>query len=128
MERIESLLTKKKEIAAAYSKGLAEIPGIQLPPQMSWAGNVYWLYSIIIEPEVFGCTRDELMIHLKQANIETRPLFPPIHQQPIYNTGQSLPIAERLSANGLSLPSAVTLKLEDVDRIVEAIKKASCNR
>ena len=126
MERIESLLAKKKEIAAAYSAGLAGIPGIELPPQMSWAENVYWLYSIIIDPQVFGCSRDDLMNHLKQVDIETRPLFPPIHQQPIYNTGQSLPVAERLSENGLSLPSAVTLKLEDVARIVEAIKKASC--
>ncbi len=55
-------------------------------------------------------------------NIDTRPLFPPMHQQPIYDTGQQLPVAEGLAARGLSLPSSASLEDHEVDRVCEAIK------
>jgi len=61
------------------------------------------------------------MIRLKEKGIETRPLFPPIHTQPIYCSNNVFPVAENLAANGLSLPSSVGMRPEDVERVVEAI-------
>lgn len=60
---------------------------------------------------------------LKEGNIDTRPLFPPMHLQPIYNTGKSLPTAESLSDRGLSLPSSVNLLTEDIERTIETIRR-----
>jgi len=125
MERINNLLIKKKKIASNYIEKLKDIPGIKLPPKATYADNVYWLFSVLINPQIFGMTRDKLMVKLREKNIETRPLFPPIHLQPIYNTKQSFPIAEYLSKNGLSLPSAVTLSNKDILRIVDIISDSS---
>jgi len=124
MERLDSILEAKRNIAQQYTQGLQDIPGIQLPPQNEWAENVFWLYSIVINTQQGGCSRNKLMERLKAEGIDTRPLFPPLHLQPIYNTGQSLPIAEHLSTHGLSLPSAVTLSDNDIERTIQAICNA----
>jgi perosamine synthetase len=121
MERIDTILADRRRIAHSYTDSLQHIPGVTLPPHTEWADNVCWLYSILIESEIFGRTRDELMLQLKENNIETRPLFPPIHTQPVYNTGQYLPVSQHLAMNGLSLPSASGMQLEDIERVVKTI-------
>lgn len=121
MEKVDHILSAKRRIAQAYNEGLREVPGITLPPNAPWAYNVYWLYSVLVDADVFGHTRDDLIARLKEQDIETRPLFPAIHTQPIYDSGQRLPAAEHLATTGLSLPSAVGLRLEDVARVAEAV-------
>jgi perosamine synthetase len=121
MERVDAILADKLRIAQTYARSLARVPGIVLPPQAPWASNVYWLYSVIVDAQVYGRSRDELMAALRQDGIDTRPLFHPVHTQPIYRTGQHLPVAERLARDGLSLPSAVGLRQEDIQRVTDAI-------
>jgi perosamine synthetase len=89
---------------------------------------VYWLYSVLVSERVFGIGRDEMLTALQRQGIETRPLFPPVHTQPIYGTGQHLPVAERLACDGLSLPSAANLTHEDVSRVAASIKALSASR
>ena len=123
MERIEQILKKKRDNAALYTAGLHGIPGISLPPETRWASNVYWLYSIIVDESKFGMSAEELRKKVSEMDIETRPLFPPVHQQPIYNTGQHLPVAEYLSKRGLSLPSSVNLSKEEIGKITAVIRE-----
>jgi perosamine synthetase len=123
MERLERILAAKSRIAQQYEAGLHMLPGLSLPPNAPWAEPVCWLYSVLINEEGFGADRDTLMGELKARNVDTRPLFIPIHQQPIYDTRQFLPNAERLSREGLSLPSSSNLASRDVDRVVAAIRK-----
>ena len=122
MERIDQIVEQKRSNAALYNKGLQNIPGITLPPEATWAKNIYWLYSILIDEEEFGMSAKELGNKLKKKGIETRPLFPPVHQQPIYNTGQSLPVCEKLSRCGLSLPSSVNLNGDEIEKITNEIR------
>ena len=122
LERIESILARKRQIASNYQKELTNIPGISLPPNFSWAENVYWLYSVLIDESCYGLSRDELISVLKNEGIETRPVFPPIHTQPIYANGQHLPVAEQLSYQGLSSPSGLNLRLEDISRLAKIVR------
>lgn len=125
IENIENILQEKQRIATTYTEGLKSVSGITLPPNASWAEPVCWLYSILVDEKLFGRTAEELMGHLKTQGIETRPLFPPVHMQPIYETGQVLPVAERLAATGLSLPSAISLQDDELNRIIQAIVQLS---
>ena len=125
MEKIDAILQAKYRIAQAYRDALAGIPGITLPPEAEWAKNVYWLYSILVDESRFGLSRDGLIGVLTENGFETRPFFPPVHTQPIYATGDHLPVSERLSATGLNLPSAVNLNINDIQRIALAIRKVS---
>ena len=122
MERIEAILAKKRLIAETYTKNLKHIRGITVPNEASWAKNVFWLYSILIDERLFGISRDKLMVELEKKGIETRPVFLPIHSQPIYQNDQKLQVAERLSSQGLSLPSSVNLHINDIVGICKALK------
>jgi len=121
MEKVEAILNAKRRIAQAYTDILHGIPGLTLPPEAPWAENVCWLYSVLVEEKTFGIGRDALMVALQNQGIDTRPLFPPVHTQPVYATGQHLPVAEQLAARGLSLPSSVNLGIEDVQRIARTV-------
>jgi perosamine synthetase len=123
MERVEELIASKRRIAAQYTAGLRDVPGLTLPPEEPWATSVYWLYSVLVDEDAFGLGRDELMAVLAEEGVETRPVFVPLHRQPLYDTGARLPVAERIAATGLSLPSAVGLGEEQVRRVTEAVAR-----
>jgi perosamine synthetase len=120
LERIEEMLAIRQRNAAHYNRRLAGLPGLGLPPDMDWAENVYWMYSVIVEDQ-FGLSRDELRARLKAAGIDSRPFFYPVHTLPMYNTGQTLPVAEDLGRRGLNLPSGATLTTDQIDTICEAL-------
>ena len=124
MERIEEILNAKRNIAQLYKEELTGIRGLEVSPESTWAESVYWMFSILIDEDKFGMSRDMLMRHLEQNDIETRPFFPPMHIQPIYDKGQKLPIAEWLSVRGINLPSSTTLQPQEIRRICNAIRTA----
>lgn len=135
MEKLDYILAAKQNIGTLYNRGLNDIPGLVLQPQASWAQPVCWLYSVVVDEEKFGLSRDTLMDMLKARGIDSRPLFPPMHLQPVYKTDQTLPVSESLSRNGLSLPSSITLKTTEIERIINAIREirfakhdASCSQ
>jgi perosamine synthetase len=127
LERIEAIIRTKFEISALYHQNLEGISGLIRPPQAVWAKNVYWLYSILIEKD-FGISRDELMRELSSLDIDTRPFFPAVHTQPVYNTRQDLPVAQALAEKGLSLPSSAGLQDHEVVRVCTAIKNVQARK
>ena len=120
LERIEELVAIRLRNAAHYNRRLAEVPGLTLPPCAEWAEAVYWMYTVLIEDD-YGLDRDTLMIRLRQLGIETRPVFYPIHTLPMYNQGQSFPVAEEVGRKGINLPSGATLTPEQVDVVCDAL-------
>jgi len=125
LERIDEFVNIRRKNAQIYNKLLKNVEGILTPPEANWAKNVYWMYSILIDEEIYGRSRDQLMESLKEEyNIETRPFFVPISQQPPYEKlfrNQKYPIAEKLSIMGLNLPSGNTLTKEQVEYVASAI-------
>lgn len=121
-ERIEALLALRRRNAAHYNARLAEVPGLILPPETSWATNVYWMYSVLVSDD-FGLSRDELRAKLRERGIDSRPFFYPVHTLPMYNTGQHLSVAEDLGRRGLNLPSGATLTADQIDYICDTIRE-----
>lgn len=121
MQRFANIVGAKKRNAQRYSSRLAEVKGLTLQETAPWADSINWLFSLVVDQAAFGKSRDELTASLQSAGIESRPLFPCLHLQPIYTTGQSLPVAEGLSNNGLSLPSSTLLQTSDIDRICDCL-------
>lgn len=126
LERINKFVRLRRRNAELYTKLLKEIEGIQPPPEANWAKNVYWMYSILIDEYDYGMNRDQLIKALEEKHdVETRPFFVPIHQQPVYRTffkGKKYPVAERLSLSGLNLPSGNTLRANQVQYIANSIR------
>jgi len=120
LSRLDEFVEIKRKNAALYNKLLKDVPGITTPAEKKWAKNVYWMYSILLD-EDFSSTRDALMEKLLDAGIETRPLFYPVHEMPPYKNCGSYPISEEISKRGVSLPSSVKLRDEEIKEIVDTI-------
>jgi perosamine synthetase len=120
--KLERLVNRKREIAKLYSEflRLKQAEGIVQSPEMSWARNSYWFYSILVKPDI----RDRLMSDLDQQGIETRPFFYPTHTLPPYRDGLKLPVAEQLSARGLNLPSGPDIENEELQHVASAVRDA----
>jgi perosamine synthetase len=121
----ESVETRRRN-ARFYNSLLKDVEGIALPPEASWAKNVYWMYTVLVENS-FGTERDKLMAFLKEKGIDTRSAFYPIHIQPVYAKqykGEKYPVAEKLGRKGVNLPSGNTLTKNQIRFIVETIASA----
>jgi perosamine synthetase len=117
LERVEETLAAKRELAARYRERLDGVPGVGLQDEADWATAVHWMNSILVDPAV----RDPLMAFLRDRGIETRPFFHPAHTLPMYPSRASFPVAERLGASGINLPSWPGLSEEQVDEISDAV-------
>lgn len=134
-ERINDFVEMRRKNARLYSESLKGVNGISLPTEREWAKNVYWMYSILVEPE-FGLSRDELMAALEKKGIETRSFFIPMNEQPVFRNmhlfkGENYPVAEELSKKGLYLPSSSGLKPDEIAYVCDSIidiKNKRCDK
>jgi perosamine synthetase len=128
LRKIDQIIGEKRRVAHLYHKYLENIPGLQLPVELDWAFNVYWMYGIVVKPE-FGMQRDQLIKILAQKGVDTRTFFCPMNQQPCLQKIQgfrevSCPVADRLWEQGFYLPSSYTLSEENIRFIADCINDA----
>lgn len=123
---LDEHIARRRAIHALYVEKLKNTPGITV---MQPRSNVdlhpnYWLSTILINPQEAGFTYQELSARLTAADIESRPLWKPMHLQPVFAKAPAYVngVSEALFAQGLCLPSGPMVTDEDVDRIVEIIK------
>ncbi|MFZ3046062.1 MAG: DegT/DnrJ/EryC1/StrS family aminotransferase [Desulfatirhabdiaceae bacterium] len=127
LERIDEIVTRKRRIGRMYSERLNEIPGIQLPVEKSWARSVYWMYGVVVDGST-GLNTASLGARLKENDVDTRPFFLGMHEQPVFrNMGlfqnDRFPVTERISRQGLYLPSGLALTESQLDQVCEAVRK-----
>lgn len=125
LEQIDTFIQRKLEIGRAYRRLLESMDAIQLPAEREGVRNVYWLFSLVLNSRHSTLGRDGLMERLQDCGIETRPLFYPLHTMPPYRRysgNQDFPNAQRISANGISMPSAVTLRENEIEYVCDKIR------
>ena len=123
MERVDKFLRRRHEIGERYIDQLGSLPGLVMPPRQPWARTIYWIFSMLVESDVAGIARDELSEQLQLCGIETRPLFHPLHEQPPYKSTGQFPVASRLSAQGISLPSGNDISDAEIDRVCSEVSR-----
>ena len=124
---LEEHVARRREIHDLYVRLLDGVKGVKVMCQPAGGdfNSNYWLTCITVEPEVAGFTREDVRLALDADNIESRPLWKPMHLQPVfknapfYGNGTS----ERLFEIGLCLPSGPTLTNQDVERVVQVGKQ-----
>lgn len=126
---LDEHVARRREIHDLYVKLLKGVNGVKVmcQPEGGDFNSNYWLTCITVEPEEAGFTREDVRLALDEDNIESRPLWKPMHLQPVfknapfYGNGTS----ERLFEIGLCLPSGPTLTNEDVERVTKVVKQLS---
>ena len=115
-----------RHTAELYSQLLADVEGVtlHLAPGDRYKSN-YWLNTILIDKDITGKDREELRLHLDAQGIETRPLWKPMHLQPVHSSAVAYVngVSERLFEKGLCLPSGPCVSDDDIYRIVGEIKR-----
>ena len=126
MKVLDLRVRQKLAIFDRYAQNLAGLP-LTFQPEMEGTKSNRWLTSILLDPGC-GITPMELLNALNEENIEGRPLWKPMHAQPIfagnrYVTAGDASVSDDLFARGVCLPSDTKMTMEDVDRVCECIRK-----
>ena len=124
LETLNHKVKKKREINSYYRKKLAKNTEVEFINEFKGSFSNYWLTTIILKKNKL-INREKLRLYLEEANIESRPLWKPMHLQPIFKKCQSYlnGVAEDLFNNGLCLPSGTSLKDSDLQRIIYKIQE-----
>ncbi len=124
---LEERVERRREIALTYQKALNFVPGITPMPEAAYGRHARWLSCFLIDEALFGCSRDQLMAKLDKQNVETRPLWKPMHMQPLYRSAQCYGggIGEKFFRHGLCLPSSSSLTAADQRYVIERIAEHS---
>lgn len=125
LEQLENFVASKRETARAYAVALAALGGAEPLGEAPWATSSYWMYSALLDPARYGDARD-LITRANTAGIQLRPLWRPLHRQPIFAGHQAyrIEIADHLYARGVSLPCSVGITSEERDRVVAFLAAA----
>jgi len=117
LEQLPGFMAKKQRIAARYDAALGGREDVILPPRATWAASTCWLYSIRVGGDQ---SRDEWIRRLAAEQIESRPIWTPVHEMPMYRDAPRLggERAERLAAEALSIPCSVGLTDAEQDRVI----------
>jgi dTDP-4-amino-4,6-dideoxygalactose transaminase len=122
---------RKREIFESYKRLLADLPGIEFMPEAEYCRSNRWLTVILIDAILFGATRDQVRLALEQKNIESRPVWKPMHLQPVFKACRVRggAVSERLFQNGLCLPSGTAMTDSALEQVASVIRSVSeCQR
>lgn len=110
-----------------YQQALADVQGITFMPEAIWGRANRWLTCITIDPARFGADREAMRLALEQENIEARPVWKPMHMQPVFAGCECIggEVAKDLFTHGLCLPSGSNLTEGDLTRVVEVIRSVA---
>ena len=117
-------VTARRRIFDAYVDLLGDLPGIEFMPEAPYGRATRWLTCLTIDPHAFGADREDVRRGLEAENIEARPVWKPLHLQPVFSGGPVVggAVSERLFERGLCLPSGSALEQADLERIAVVVR------
>lgn len=126
LEVLDQRVEQRRKNFAYYQETLSDLPGISFLSETAGSFSNRWLTCMTIDPDHSGgVTRESVRLALETQQIESRPLWKPMHLQPVFANAPAMStgVSERLFNTGLCLPSGSNLTSEDLSRVVEHIRK-----
>lgn len=108
-----------------YQEMLGDLPGIEFMHEVTWGRHSRWLTTLTIDSTEFGADRETMRLALESENIEARPVWKPMHRQPVFSNFESVggEVADDLFDRGLCLPSSSNLTMEQLERVVGSVRR-----
>jgi pyridoxal phosphate-dependent aminotransferase EpsN len=127
LEVLDLRVEQRRAVSLRYRDAFADLPGIEFMPQADYGLPTNWLSCFLIDAPRFGCTRDELIRSLDSLDIESRPVWKPMHLQRFYSDCEVVggAVATDLFERGICLPSSSSLTPEEQDRVIDAVRGAA---
>jgi pyridoxal phosphate-dependent aminotransferase EpsN len=116
----------RRAVAARYADAFADLPGVALQAEAPWGTHSRWLSVVFLDPAECGVAPAEAVQALAARDIEARPVWRPMHTQPLFANAAMVggAVSESLFARGLCLPSSSSLSAHDQERVIEAVRTA----
>jgi dTDP-4-amino-4,6-dideoxygalactose transaminase len=126
LEKLDEYIACKRAIARTYAQEFREMPGLTPLGEAEWAFSTFWMTTVLVDETRFGIDSRSLMRQLEAIKIQARPLWQPTHLSPAHRGAYATDCsnAEKLNRDALSLPSSVGLKSDDLNRVIQSIKRA----
>lgn len=107
-----------------YQSALGDLPGIEFMPEANFGHSTRWLTALTVATEAFGADREYIRLQLAKEQIEARPVWKPLHLQPVFSECECIggEVGKDLFLRGLCLPSGSNLTDEDLERVISVIK------
>ncbi len=124
LQVLEERVQARRRNFAFYRAQLGSLPGLAFMPEAPWGRHSRWLTCLTVDPVAFGASREEIRLALEAENIEARPVWKPMHMQPIFAGYEAVGgvVAETLFEQGLCLPSGSNLTTGDLERVVAIVR------
>jgi pyridoxal phosphate-dependent aminotransferase EpsN len=127
LQVLDLRVRQRRAIARRYREAFGDLKGIAPMPQAEYGLHTNWLSCFLVDEKEFGCSRDELIRKLDEAEVESRPVWKPMHLQPLYAGCECYggAVAAELFRRGICLPSSSSLTLEDQLRVVNSVRRSA---
>jgi len=124
LQLLEDRVEARRRNFAFYREALGRLPGLEFTPEAPWGRHNRWLTTLTIDPPAFGADREVVRLALEAENIEARPVWKPMHLQPVFEAYPTLggAVSEDLFARGLCLPSGSNLVTADLERVATVVR------
>jgi dTDP-4-amino-4,6-dideoxygalactose transaminase len=122
---LDSKIEVRKRNRRFYEQALGDLPGVAFMPVPDWSEPNYWLTCITVSPVEAKTDREAIRLALEAENIEARPLWKPMHLQPVLKECPAFVngVSELLFQNGLCLPSGSSMTESDLERVAGVVRK-----
>lgn len=128
LEVLEKRVKQKREVFERYYQALSNVEGLEFMPEASYGRSTRWLTTLTIDSKIIDIKPIDIINALARENIESRPVWKPLHLQPLfkgyqyYQYDDNNSISDILFENGICLPSGSNLSLEEQNRVIDIIK------
>ena len=129
LQVLDDRVAAKRRIFDYYQKALSDLPGLTFMPEAAFGRSNRWLTVVLLDSDLFGVGPEQVRLALEQENIESRPVWKPMHLQPVFKGCRSRggAVSESLFRQGLCLPSGTAMTNADLDRIIGIIRGLARN-
>jgi len=124
---LEDRVAARRRIFDWYQEFLGDLPGVRFMPEAEYGRSTRWLTCLTVDPRDFGADREEIRLALEIDDIEARPVWKPMHMQPVFQGARIFggPVAEELFEKGLCLPSGSAMTKSEVERVSGIVRGCS---
>jgi pyridoxal phosphate-dependent aminotransferase EpsN len=122
---LKARIDRRRALFAHYHRVLGDLPGVSFMPECRYGRSTRWLTCMTVDSSVAGISRDAVLAALAADNIEARPLWKPLHRQPLYRETECIggAVSEELFATGICLPSGSGMSSDDLCRVERIIRR-----
>ena len=127
---LEERVAARRRNFETYRRELSPLPGLTFMPEADYGRCNRWLTCLIVDPDEFGASREDIRLALEAKNIESRPIWKPLHLQPVFSRYRyrGRGISDQIFEQGLCLPSGSNLSEEDIAAVIEVFYQVFKNR